>query len=230
MTFGQMLYRLRRRSQDLRLISGGLITDLTTQDGIRWSAQDIADACNDALQDASRLLAVYDKSPVALRIVNNNLLVYDDLSFSSGKAVLANNVLAVLGLEESGKENEYFYIEPERFESYKNSSLTNTVKASAWFTMVYNKSTFQKECWITSSASSLKATLLLNTPVYTLTEADLLKSIPFEGINDFLMCLAEYKLRVEEGNFERVAQLIDMIYLYLGVSKIKTKGNDNANT
>lgn len=217
MTFSDFILRVRRRSQDLRTING-VIIDNPLHNGIRWGASDIADACNNALDEASRLLSVYDTSPIARQLTENNLIVYEDLTFSSNKSSLDDTVLAVLGLEKTGTDSYYQYIKPTEYQSYKNTISQNVANAF-WFTVARNVSTFKKECWITSSDTSLRATLLLDTPEFDLTTADLAKEMPFQGIDDFLECLAEKKLRTWEGYFERVEQLLTEVQLYLGVYK-----------
>lgn len=220
MTFSEFMLKVRRRSQDLRTTTGTLITSAKTN-GIRWSASDIADVCNGALDEASRLLSIYDTSPIARQLTENNLIAYQDLTFTSSKCNLDNAVLAVIGLEKTGTDQSYDYINPAEYQSRKNSIMSNVVN-SFWYTVVRNVTTFAKECWITSTETTLKATLLLDAPEFTTSDTDLVKELPFQGIDDFLECLAEKKLRSQEGHFERVGQLLTEIQIYLG-AKVNAK-------
>lgn len=216
MTVSQFILRVRRRSQDLRTLAGSLITS-ATENGIRWGAADILDACNQALDECSRLISVYDNSPLMRQLTENNLIAFDNLNFTSKTSTLGDGILAVIGLEKVGSDQEYKYIEPMRLQSFTSSELANVVN-SFWFTVIRNASTLAKECRITSSESTLRATLLLDTPEYALTELDLAKELPFQGIDDFLECLAEKKLRTWEGHHERVNTLLKEVQIYLGVS------------
>lgn len=215
MTFGQLMLNVRRRSQDLRTINGQLITDNNT-DGIRWGVADIVNACNGAFDEVARLLTIYDASPIARQLLTNNLIAYKDLTFSSSKASIDNSVLAIISLDKVGTDQTYFGVTPSEFNLKKNSISSNNTE-SFWFTLVRNADTFAKECLITSAETSLRAILLLDTPELTSSELDLAKEIPFQGIDDFIECIAEKKLRTQEGNFERVAQLLTEIQIYLGV-------------
>lgn len=216
MTVGQFILRVRRRSQDLRTLAGVLIT-APAQDGIRWGASDILDACNQALDEGSRLISIYDKSPLMRQLTENNLIAFDNLTFTSGSSTLDDGVLAVIGLEKVGSHQEYKYVEPTRLQAFTSSELENVVE-SYWFTVIRDITTFAKQCKITSAETTLRATLLLDTPEYALTEGDLAKEIPFEGIDDFLECLAEKKLRTWEGYHDRVNSLLKEIQIYLGIS------------
>jgi len=219
MTFGDFILRVRRRSQDLRTSNGQLIT-APTGNGIRWGAADIADACNSALDEASRLLSVYDKSPIMRQLTENNLIVFDNLTFSSKICTLDDEILAVIGLEKVGSNQEYIYVEPTRLQSYSSSELSN-VAESYWFTVIRNLGTLKKECRITSTETSLRATMLLDTPEFNTTTTDLAKELPYQGIDDFLECIAEKKLRTWEGYHERVNALMAEIQVYLGVGEKK---------
>lgn len=219
MTFGEFILRVRRRSQDLRTSTGTLITNPVTN-GIRWGAADIADACNSALDEASRLLSVYDKSPIMRQLTENNLIVFDTLTFSSKICTLDNEILAVIGLEKVGSNQEYLYVEPTRLQTFTSSELSN-IAESYWFTVVRNIGTLRKECRITSTETELRATMLLDTPEFNTTTTDLAKELPYQGIDDFLECIAEKKLRTWEGYHERVNALMQEIQIYLGVGDSK---------
>lgn len=219
MTFGDFILRVRRRSQDLRTSDGALITN-PIENGIRWGAMDIADACNNALDEASRLLSVYDKSPVMRQLTENNLIVFDNLTFTDKVTTLDKEILAVIGLEKVGSNQEYVYIEPTRLQTYTASELSN-VAESYWFTVIRNISTLTKECRITSTETELRATLLLDTPEFNTTTTDLAKELPYQGVDDFLECIAEKKLRTWEGYHERVNALMQEIQVYLGVENKK---------
>lgn len=216
MTFGNLVYELRRRSQDLRQINGELITNLRTENGIRWSAQDIADFCNKAIEEALNLVTIYPNSAFAARLAQNILVENEvPVTFTNNKAELDYSVIAVMGVYDANDKKEYQYVTPERFNAFTDSGLYN-IKNSRWFTVTKSYSNLKLIVTVnTVSTSSLLLTLLKRPPVFTLTEVDFSKELPIQNADELIITLAELKLRSVEGFFERVKQLLDVLRIYL---------------
>lgn len=218
MTFGDLVFRLRRRSQDLRMSNGNLITNLISDNGLRWSASDIISFCNDALNEASNLLWVYPTSPIARRMLQNLLVERDvELTFTQGKCELDYRYIGVIGLYDKTDKLEYESVVPERLETFKDSELYN-VKSSRWFTVTKSFTSLKLVVTVNSVPASdkLYGTLATKSPVFGANSQDFAKELPLQGVDDLLETLAELKLRSVEGHFDRVGQLLQILQLYLG--------------
>ncbi len=225
MTFGELVYRLRRRSQDLRLSNGELISNLVTDNGLRWSAADIISFCNDALNETANILWAYPDSPISQRLIQNILIQNDvELTFAQNRCELSYQYIGVVGLYDKTNKMEYEFVSPERLQAYADSQLYN-VKESRWYTVT--KSYTSLKLVITSSyvptSGKLYATLMSKSPVFGASTEDFAKELPIQGVDDLIETFAELKLRSVEGHFERVQQLIDLLKIYLGFTNAKQR-------
>lgn len=220
MTVGNFILALRRRLQDLRTSAGTIITAADTN-GIRWSANDLMDKLNETLDQVSRMLIIYDKSPLVMQLTENQLIIKKSLTFTSRSASLANDEIGVLGFEKDGTQQEYTYIPPMRLRSYEDSPLPS-VKNSQYFTVVRDVTTLVKKVLITTSETSLEATILVQPPNFDFT--DLAQEIYFQGIDDFILLVAEKLCRSEEGFYDRVGQIMQEIKVSLGIVERSQNG------
>lgn len=216
--------------QDLRTSSGAIIT-LANQNGLRWSANDLVDKANNAIDETARLLAIFPSSPVARQLLENSLIVKRSLTFTSGISVITtNDVYAIIGLEKTDGTQEYRYESPARFRRIRGS-VDDAVKDGHFFTVIRNTTTVaNKEVWISPAlaSGSLEATILLKPA--PLSSANFSHQIYFFGIDDFLLNVALKNCRLEENYLEAAMFHQNEILMKLGVNKytIPRRGERNA--
>lgn len=225
MTLEKFIIQLRRRSQDLRQVNNQLITSALS-DGIVWSANDLLDVANLTMQEVSRLLVIYEASPIAKQLTENNLVIHDEVTFAKNVSIadIANSVIGVIGLSEVGERvPEYLWVSPARFEAYKNSE-DFAIKGKRYYTVLRDADSMEKAIHIMPTPTAdagitLRATLLYQPEAYELTDFDL--DLYFSGIDDFLLDVGERNLRLQLKDTEGAALLQQMIELKLGIKREK---------
>lgn len=223
MTVGSLILQLRRRSQDLRQLSNNQIITSALQNGIVWSANDMIDIVNQIMQEVSRLLVMYEASPIAKQLTENNLVIYDSVSFdyaSGGAADLDNQVLGILGvLDKNTRIPEYLWIPPQRFYAYKNSEEAD-LNGKKFFTIVRDANTLEKTLRIipapvVNETIAVEIVILYMPSPFILTDID--SHIYFWGIDDFLVDVGELVMRLQIRDFDMIQVLQERIKIKLGL-------------
>lgn len=224
MTFGNLILALRRMLQDMRKPNGTIIIT-ADESGLRWSSSDLIDKCNNALQETSRLIETYSKSPIALQLAEFGLMAEGNFSLDDDEYyydfdITTDKVLAIQGLVDV-IGNEYEYISPERYRAFQLTG-NEQIGDSHYFTVMraapdYN----QKRIYVlpipSADATVFSYVATVKPTPYTADYFD--TEIYIQGIDDFILEVALKNCRLEERNMEDYNMLLTSIMLKLGVAQ-----------
>ncbi len=217
MTFGTFVTTLRRRLQDIRTISGTLITDITTS-GIRWTSEELIEIANQALIELVRVSNVYENSPLLKQIIGNGYFeARGTLTFSSAELATPSNVLAITSLVEDAATGRSFgYLEPSKF--YDVVIEHGAPRDEGFFyTVIFDASAVVRKIMLGASyTGDLRYTAIYNKGNYDSSNSAVVLYIA--GMDDLLLDIAEREARDREHNWERSRILDVRIAFKFGVS------------
>lgn len=221
MTFGEMILNLRRRLQDLRLNSGQSIAT-ASQDGIRWSAQVLADSVNIAIMEAVRLINAYPNSPFAKVVGLDQFVTEKSVSYTNGVIDLSSitNLINVLSVVVDGIP--YSKITIEDYTNYTTLIPDKVgVDANQNVYATYTDTTSGNVPKIKLSKSSGTAVITFTYAKYNYGLSDIATVLPLIGVDDVILDIAERNCRDMEHNWDRSKILDGRILFKFGFMESK---------
>lgn len=217
MTFGTFVTTLRRRLQDIRTISGTLITDITTS-GIRWTSEELIEIANLSLIELVRVSNVYENSPLLKQIIGSGFFeARGTLTFAGAELNTPSNVLAITSLvEDTGDGRSFGYIEPSKF--YDVAIEHGAPRDEGFFyTVIFDATAVARKIMLAASyTGDLRYIAIYNRGNYTSSDGAVVLYIA--GMDDLLLDIAEREARDREHNWERSRILDVRIAFKFGVS------------
>ena len=202
MTFGNYILRLRARLQDAKTVAGSAIT-LITQDGSRWSSNELIEIANTAIAETSRLLLLNQISPVGLQLGSDMIIAHGSgATDSAGKLAIPTSVLAILSVE--GTE-PYGYVPPDKFIHTK--LFTNPLHENEYLYTVVISSDVRYLFILPAEAKTITYTYSYVKRDYSSSSTS--TEIYLQGIDDLLLDIAEREARDREHNWER-SKILDI--------------------
>lgn len=211
MTFSQFILSLRRRLQDLRRNSGQIVSDFS-EDGIRWSSDQLIEIANESFLDFARLayrtmLLYWEKKesyPLDLAQIISSMAV----TIVSGVGTVATKFLPLTAF--SGDSTAQ-YVSPDKY----NKVVNNEEGVEGIFYTFMQDSTGTKIMVSSDGTYTMYGIEVKND--YTLGEGS--TTIPYDLFSDMLLDLAEKEAREREGYWDRAAYLEKRILFKLGMAK-----------
>lgn len=208
MTFGTFVTTLRRRLQDIRTISGTLITDITTS-GIRWTSEELIEIANLALIELVRISNVYESSPLLKQIIGSGFFeARGTLVFSGIELATPSDVLAITSLtENAATERSFGYLEPMKFHDVVTEHGAPRDEGFFYTVMFDASAVIRKIVLGASYTGTLKYVAIYNRANYTSSDGTVVLYI--SGMDDILFDIAEREARDREHNWER-SRILDV--------------------
>lgn len=212
MTFGNFILRLRARLQDRRTMAGAVISSLATS-GARWDSTELIEIANQSLNETIRSIYNFpDKEANLLKQLAQPLVqAKGTVSVVSGSANLPSNILHIVRLIEDGVNNrdrEFQWRNPDEFFGLVVDD-SSPLDESYIYTVVFDVSSATRKILV-------KPTSYTQTVVYSgvyskfnYTSSDTNTEIHIQGMDDFLLDVAERECRDREHNWQR-SQILDM--------------------
>jgi len=217
LTFQNLIVRARRRIHDIRGASALIITTYD-QDGIRWSAIDLANSVTESLLELTRDLIAFN-----IRGHINTSIRY---SILFGTIEAATGVYTVIGdakfydilrIEALGKE-VYEYVIPGRFfsEDYRASLLDGTFVFTSAMDVNTNLPVYSVYP-IPAAVTQAKAVCSMDLKdIFNIGNTEIL---PFYGIDDLVLDYIERTCKNDEYDMQRVVKLSAIIDKKLQILK-----------
>lgn len=215
MTFGEYVINLRRRLQDLRSNYGAIITSIG-DDGVRYSSDHIISIANMALVETTRLIYAYSDSPLLKQIGSDVILAENAVTALAGGYDLPDNVLAVVSVVTQGVDTTEPYV-PISGEEYYNflKGQYSPRSEGKYFAEIFNVSTLKTRLrLIPATTANIIYTYIMKRDNYTSADSNV--ELFLQGIDDFILDVAEKEARKREGDKEQFALLQTEIALKLG--------------
>jgi len=221
MQFGEYILALRERLADLRKSDATLITS-AGDDGIRWSSSALIKICNQSLDEMVRLISMYSKSNILKQIGFESYFgMSNQYAFSpiGNPFDLPSDVVSVINVARLTTPEQLIpYINPDVYFTYKASGQPRSEEI--FYTILWNMDVsgpVKKIYFINQPVSGyFQYVYLRKAGVYTSSQFNYL--IPFMGVDDLLLDIAEKECRDREHNWERSKVLESRILVKLGIN------------
>lgn len=209
-TFTQLVLESRQRIHDLRTREGVIITDVT-QDGIRWTSENLISIAQGAVQELLRTLRAlkldaYINEASQTRFVN---VVFDVTQTLSG---LPGNFLKILGLQEiDDLQKIYSYVPPTEFFSkrYWYADVDDLYDIEgAVYTIAFHETDEENKVYFLPYVSEEKtgqATIHVGFDAFLTTDST--ENIPLLQVDDLMLDYVEREVRRREANPVMVQQI-----------------------
>jgi len=221
MTFGNYILRLRQRLQDLRTQSGTVISTIS-DNGIRWSANNLIEIANSSITQAVRLINQYSDSDIMKMLGRGFFEVTSSVVMTDGTGLIPTGVLtisSVHGGEGSGLRT-FKPVLPDKYDEMVNDE--SQPRTDMWiYTIRYNLSLTQRRLYAQKGTSPATGSLSI-TGIYNKSDygvADTAVEIFLQGIDDFLLDIGERECRDREHNWDRSQILDTRIAIKLGIKR-----------
>jgi len=217
LTFQNLIVRARRRIHDVRDASALIITTYD-QDGIRWSATDLAESITESLLELTRDLIAFNIRGHINTSIRYSIL-FGTIEASTGIYTVVGDIkfYDILRIEALDKE-VYEYVTPERFfsEDYRASLLDGTFVFTSAMDVNTNLPVYSVYP-IPTVVTQAKAVCSMD--LKDIFDIDNTETLPFYGIDDLVLDYIERTCKNDEYDMQRVAELSAIIDKKLQVLK-----------
>jgi len=219
MTFGNFIFQLRTRLQDLRDSTGTAVIDINSN-GIRWSASELMEIANMASTQIVRLSRIYPKSPAFMYLSDNAFVTNESITMTSGVGSLPTNSLDIIGLASSVTQTLaqaiYVRIPPRKYQDYLNE-VDSERYDEHYFTVMMDITEGVRKIYTLPNTitETMNATVLYAKTNYDATDVN--TEMFIQGMDDLLLDIAERECRDREHNWERSKILDARISVKLGL-------------
>lgn len=225
MTFGNYILRLRQRLQDLRTSSGTIITTIS-DNGIRWSANNLIEISNTAITEAVRLINQYSDSNLMKSLGKGFFEAFTDVVMSQGSGLLPSTILDVVAVNETEADGNvnprpFVYIEPNRYDEILGEG-SRPYSDMYIYTVRFSLTLALRKLYATRGNTLVNNQSLRITGIYNKSDygtGNNNDEIFLRGLDDFLLDIAERECRDREHNWDRSQILDARIALKLGMSR-----------
>ena len=223
MTFGNYILRLRQRLQDLRTSSGTVIS-LISDNGIRWSANNLIEISNTAITEAVRLINQYSTSNLMKSLGQGFFEAFTDVTMSAGSGLISNymlDVIAVNDIEGSGitDPRPFTPLSPDKYDETLNEN-SKPFSDMYIYTVRFSLSLGQRRLYASRAGVPVATGSLRVTGIYNKSDygtSDSAVELFLRGLDDFILDIAERECRDREHNWDRSQILDARIALKLGI-------------
>lgn len=226
MTFGNYILRLRQRLQDLRTSSGTVISTIS-DNGIRWSANNLIEIANTAITEAVRLINQYSDSNLMKSLGEGFFEASTQITMSNGSGLVPSTVLNITSVTMYAGQNPegldarpFIYMPPNKYDEVIGDN--SLPRSNMWvYTVRYSLTLAQRRLYAVMGTDAYTGTLVV-TGIYNKSDygtGDTATNIFLLGLDDFLLDVAERECRDREHNWERSQILDARIALKLGMSR-----------
>ena len=224
MTFGNFILRLRQRLQDLRTSSGTVISTIT-DNGIRWSANNLIEIANGAITESVRLINQYSDSTIMRSLGQGFFEAFNTgVVFANGMATVPNGMLVVTAVQDrdivASGYRDFVYMPPDIYDEVvadRSKPRSDMWVYTVRYSMVLAARKIQAQKGDILADGNLTVVGIYNKSDYSSGDSSI--TIFLEGIDDFLLDVAERECRDREHNWDRSQILDARIALKLGMSR-----------
>lgn len=224
MTFGNYILRLRQRLQDLRTSSGVVITTIS-DNGIRWSANNLIEIANASITEVVRLVNQYSNSNLMKSLGEGFFEASTQITMSGGTGLIPSTILNITsvtmyaGPHPGGDARPFIYIPPDKYDEVIGDN--SLPRSNMWvYTVRYSLTLAQRRLYAVKGNEGCSGIIVV-TGIYNKSDYGVNNdndTIFLLGLDDFLLDVAERECRDREHNWER-SQILDVrIALKLGLS------------
>lgn len=173
---------------------------------------------NDSITQAIRLVKSYPANPLIQQLGEGFSTMTDSLTLTAGVVTLPTYILDVTSVIKAG-DRAYTRVPQEEF--FEIDSESSEPRSGMWiYTVMYDYDTLARRIYCRQGAIAPSDTITF-TAIYTKSDyvaGDTAVELFIQGLDDFLLNLAEREARDREHNWER-SQILDVrIALSLGQS------------
>ncbi len=219
MTFGKFVLRLRARLQDRRTSAGVTITGISTS-GVRWSSDELIEIANQAIVDAIRTIHNHPTSNLFKQLGQSVFQATGTVAISSGSANLPSNILDITRLTEDGISNRDREFQRRAVDEFYGALVDDSepLRNAYLYTVVFDAGSGLRKVMVKPSdySQNVRYTGIYSKSNYT--SADTAVELFLQGMDDFLLDIAEREARDREHNWDRSKILDFRIAMKLGIS------------
>lgn len=213
MVFGDFVIKLRKRLQDVRTLAGTSISAFAV-DGARWTSDELIEIANFSFEEAIRLINSYTSSPLMRDLGQGYFVAEDGINITNGVADLPNTSLDVLSVKDDA-DKDYDKISPIQYREFLDSQIA-LGEGRYYFTVMQNVVTEKRQILVLpQNTVTLTYSYIFNKIDYDNTDGT--TELHLQGLDGFLLDIAEREARDREHNWDRSKQLDARIAIALGV-------------
>lgn len=217
MLFGEYILKLRARLQDRYDVYNNLITDIAIA-GRRWSADELIEVANNAILEVVRYVHLYANTPLGKRLAESVMTIQENYNAVNGTFELNENVISIISL--GSALNTYAYKPSYNFFELKKDT-AGVYSTGKFYTLVTDMNIGKLRVYLNDDYTGTIST----TSIYAKINFGIASNnviVPYFGLDDILLDIAERECREREGNYER-AQVLDNRIIFKLTAQIGNK-------